>query len=103
MMALRKRPTSPRADDLDARCRRVRGRILDAIEETLDELAQPATQRAAMADTLWAHAAPLLCRQTSCGRAKRCRRKPCIVPRAAAAGRASSTCRRNRAATSSPK
>ena len=78
---------APHDGDLDARCQRIRQRLLDGIEETLDELAQsnhqPAAQQAAIADAVWAHVAPLLCRQATCRRAKRCRRNPCAVPRVA--------------------
>lgn len=68
-------------DDLDERCRNIRNRILDSIDATLDELAQSESQRAAIAETVWAHIAPLLCRQATCRRAKLCRRNPCSVPR----------------------
>ena len=73
-------------DDFDARCMRIRQRLLDGIEETLDELAQPdvthSLQRAAIARAVQMQVAPLYCRQVLCRRAKRCRRDPCTVPRA---------------------
>lgn len=74
-------------DDLDARCRRIRQRLLDGIEETLDELAlqgEPfATQQAAITHAVQAHIAPLCCPQALCRRARRCRTQPCKVPAAA--------------------
>lgn len=69
-----------RDDDLDARTRRIRCRILDGIEQTLDELAQPQLTRAAIGHAVRVHAAALLCRHARCRRAKRCRRDPCAVP-----------------------
>jgi hypothetical protein len=71
-------------DDFDARYRRISDGILDGIEQTLDELAQPdglraAIQRAA-AHALDAQACALRCRHALCRRAKRCRRRPCAVP-----------------------
>ncbi len=81
-------PTSEPArrdpEDLDARCRRISDRILDGIEQTLDERAQPAELRAAIQraaeHALHAQAGALLCRHALCRRAKRCRRHPCTVP-----------------------
>ena len=72
-----------RDDNLDARYERVRRKLLHGIEETLDELALPGSQRAAIESAVWAHLAPLLCRQAICRRAKNCRRHPCTVPGAA--------------------
>ena len=76
--------TAARGDDFEARARRIRGRILDGIEETLDELAQPRVRRAAIdhqvQDILQAHRAASLCRQALCRRAKRCRSEPCKIP-----------------------
>jgi hypothetical protein len=84
MMASRNHTTT-RHDDPEDRCQRLRGKILDGIEDTLDDLAQPEAQRAAITDAMWAHVAPLLCQQAKCRRAKRCRSDPCIVRQAAAA------------------
>lgn len=82
----------PRRDHetLDARVRRISDRILDGIEQTLDELAQPdalraAIQRAAERE-MEAQASALLCRHALCRRAQRCRRQPCAVPVAAQQG-----------------
>jgi hypothetical protein len=69
-------------EDPDARYRRISDRILDGIEQTLDELARPARLRAAIDHAVAAHCAPLLCSQALCRRAKRCRRQPCTVPAA---------------------
>ena len=77
--------TARRDDDLDARTRRISGRILDGIEETLDELAQPRLLRAAIEHIVRSQTAPLLCHQATCRRAKSCRRKPCTVPGLASA------------------
>lgn len=66
-------------DDLDARIRRIRRRILDGIEATLDDLAQPVVPRAAIANAVAAKAAPRVCPQATCRRAQRCRRTFCIV------------------------
>jgi hypothetical protein len=74
-----------RPDNLDGRIRHIRGRILDGIEQTLDEMDAPATQRAAIARAVQAQVAPLLCRQATCRRARRCRRTPCTVPQVLAA------------------
>ena len=74
-------PNAPRPDDtFDVRARRIGGRILDGIEDTLTELAQPCVQRAAIEHIVKSQTAPLLCRQATCRRAKSCRRKPCKVP-----------------------
>lgn len=77
---------SARDEDVKARERRIQSRILDGIEETLDELAQPknhiAVLHAAIAQAVTAQCAALLCRQALCRRAKRCRRQPCMVPAA---------------------
>ncbi len=69
-----------RDDDSKAREQRIRSRILNGIEETLDELAQPRELRAAIERALQARCAVLLCRQALCRRVKRCRREPCTVP-----------------------
>jgi len=70
-------------DDLDARTRRIRDKLLDSIEATLDELAQPRTIHDAVSRAvqraMQSHRAALLCRQALCRRAKRCRRDPCAV------------------------
>ena len=70
---------APRDDDFRARERRIRAKILDGIEETLEELAQPRVLHAAIERAARTHCAALLCRQALCRRAKRCRRKPCAV------------------------
>jgi hypothetical protein len=67
-------------DDLDDRTRRIRERLLDGIEQTLDELAQPHLTRVAIDHAVRVHTAALLCRRARCRRAKRCRRDPCAVP-----------------------
>lgn len=81
-----------RDDDFKARERRIRRKILDGIEETLDELAQPRGLHAAIEPeqisnearrAMRAQCAALLCRQALCRRAKRCRRHPCAVPESA--------------------
>ena len=72
-------------DDLDARTRRISGRILDGIEETLDELAQPRLLRAAIETAVQARCAARLCRNATCRRAGSCRRKPCTLPSLASA------------------
>ena len=69
-------------DAFDARTRRIRDRILDGIEETLAELAQPPALHDAIERAVRARYAALLCRQATCRRAKRCRRQPCTVPAA---------------------
>lgn len=70
-------------DDLDDRTRRIRDRILDGIEATLDELAQPRTiddmASRAVHRAMQSQRAALLCRQALCRRAQRCRRDPCAV------------------------
>jgi hypothetical protein len=73
-------PAHRNDDDLDARTRRIRCRLLDGIEQTLDELAQPRVLRAAIEREVRVHAAALLCRHARCRRAQRCRRDPCAVP-----------------------
>ena len=67
-------------EDLDSRTRRIRERLLDGIEQTLDELAQPQLTRAAIDHAVRVHTAALLCRHARCRRAQRCRRDPCAVP-----------------------
>jgi hypothetical protein len=71
-------------EHLDARYRRLSDRILDGIEQTLDDMAEPARLRAAIQQAaeqaLRAQADALLCRHALCRRAKRCRRRPCTVP-----------------------
>jgi hypothetical protein len=71
-------------EDVDARFRRISDRILDGIEQTLDELAQPDALRAAIqraaAHALDAEAVALRCRHALCRRVKQCRRRPCAVP-----------------------
>ncbi len=74
--------TAARDDDFAARELRISAKILDGIEETLDELAQPLLLRAAIEDEVQAQCAALVCRQALCRRAKRCRRQPCKVPAA---------------------
>lgn len=92
-------PTTPhtidtisRDDDFDARTRRIRAKILDGIEETLDELAQPRMLHAAIEReevlsevrrAVQAQCAALLCRQALCRRVKRCQRDLCAVPASA--------------------
>lgn len=71
--------TAARDNAIEARERRIRNKILDGIEETLAELAQPRVLRAAIEDEVRAQCAALLCRQALCRRAKRCRRQPCAV------------------------
>jgi hypothetical protein len=80
--------TARRDDDFDARTRRIRARILDGIEETLDELAQPRALHAAtpreeilseVRRAVQAQCAALLCRQALCRRTRSCRREPCVV------------------------
>lgn len=70
-------------DDLDDRTQRIRDRILDGIEATLDELAQPRTiddtVSRAVHRAMQSQRAALLCRQALCRRAQRCRRDPCAV------------------------
>jgi hypothetical protein len=77
-------------EDIDARFRRISDRILDGIEQTLDELAQPAELSAAIeraaAHALDAQAVALRCRHALCRRVKRCRRRPCAVPAPGADG-----------------
>jgi hypothetical protein len=76
----------PRRDpeDFDARSRRITDRILDGIEQTLDDLARPAALRAALQrageQALEAEARVLRCRHALCRRVKQCRRRPCAVP-----------------------
>lgn len=76
----------PRRDreDPDARYRHISARLLDGIEQTLDELERPAALRAeihrAAEQALRAQAGALLCRHALCRRVKRCRRRPCAVP-----------------------
>ena len=73
-------------DDFDARRARIIGRILDGVEQRLDELEQPAVARsllhASIARVVHAHIAPLSCGLALCQRARRCRGNPCTVPRA---------------------
>lgn len=70
-------------DDLDDRAQRIRDKILDSIEATLDELAQPRTIDDMVSRTvhraMQSQRAALLCRQAMCRRAQRCRRDPCAV------------------------
>jgi hypothetical protein len=79
-------------DDVDARIRRISDRILDGIEETLTELAQPRVLGTAIEGghildearrAVQARYAALLCPQARCRRANRCRRQPCVVPASA--------------------
>lgn len=67
-------------DDFDARTQRISGKILDGIEETLAELAQPRALHAAIEQIVRSQCAALLCRQAMCRRANRCRRQPCMAP-----------------------
>ena len=67
-------------DDLKSRELRIRGRILDAVEGTLDDMARSDRLRAAAERAALAHYAALLYRHALCCRAKRCRRRPCAVP-----------------------
>ena len=69
-----------RDDDVGARERYIQNRILDGIEETLDELAQPDTRRAAIDRIVQARCAALRCRHATCRRARSCRSQPCRVP-----------------------
>ena len=69
-------------DDPNARELRIRRRILDGIEQTLDEIARSDRLRAAAERAALAHYAALLCRHARCRRAGRCRRQPCAVPSA---------------------
>ena len=77
--------TARRNDTFDDRVGRMRDRILDGIEATLNELAEPHARRAAIEHIVRSHTAPLLCRQATCRRAGSCRRKPCTVPGLASA------------------
>jgi hypothetical protein len=78
--------TARRADDdLNVRTRRIREKLLDGIEATIDELARPrgAIEREEILGTVrravQAQCAFLLCRHALCRRAQRCRRQPCVV------------------------
>jgi hypothetical protein len=66
-------------EDPQARELRLRGRILDAVEETLDGMVRSDALRAAAERAALAHYAALLCTHALCRRAKRCRRQPCAV------------------------
>ena len=63
----------------------LRSLLLDGIEATLNELAEPHARRAAIEHIVRSQTAPLLCRQATCRRARSCRRKPCTVPSLASA------------------
>ncbi|MGN6114078.1 MAG: hypothetical protein ACTHN2_01060 [Nitrobacter sp.] len=84
MTAYPMQPARQQPDDLDDRTRRIRDKILDGIEATLDELAQPRTIHdtvsRAVHRAMQSQRAALLCRQALCRRAQRCRRDPCAVP-----------------------
>jgi hypothetical protein len=69
--------TAIRDDDGEARERRLRGQILDGIEATLTELAQPHPLSAAIDRAVRAQCAAVLCRHAMCRRARRCRGQPC--------------------------
>ncbi len=70
-------PTAPpfSEDDFDAQARRIRRRILDGIEATLDEwdaTALPVALQAAIASAV---ASPVPCSRAACRRAGACRAK----------------------------
>lgn len=69
-------------DDIDARIRNISDRILDGVEETLDDLAQPHQLHAAIERVVLAQCAAMVCRHARCRRAQRCRRTPCAAPAA---------------------
>jgi hypothetical protein len=71
--------TSAPDEDPKARELRLRGRILDAVEQTLDEMARSDALRAAAERAALGHYAALLCTHALCRRAKRCRRQPCVA------------------------
>ena len=74
--------TNSHDDDIYTRIRRISDRILDGVEETLDDLAQPHELHAAIERVVLAQCAALLCRHARCRRAQRCRRTPCAAPAA---------------------